>query len=145
MGFTIMIDRFITSPVHNLFTLAGRVALAALFVPAGIAKITGYAGTAAYMASKGMPAIDVLLPLTIVVELGGGLLILLGLWTRLGALALAGFVAIATLIFHAFWAVPAEQVMVQTLFFWKNFAITGTLLALVANGPGGWSIDARRA
>lgn len=140
-----MIDRFITPPLHNLLTLAGRVGLAALFVPAGFQKITMYGGTSQYMAAYGVPAVDVLLPLTILVELGGGLLILFGLWTRLGALVLAGFVAIATLIFHAFWAVPAEQVMVQTLFFWKNFAIAGTLLALVANGPGGWSMDARRA
>ncbi|GGG27747.1 DoxX family protein [Chelatococcus composti] len=124
--------------LNALGLLLARVLLAALFIPAGFNKIPGYAGTAQYMESAGVPGI--LLPLVILVELGGGLLLLVGWQTRLAALALAGFTALSALLFHQFWVDPA-----QALFFWKNVAITGGLLAVAAAGAGRFSVDGRAA
>jgi putative oxidoreductase len=82
--------------------------------------------------------------IAIAVELGLGLLVLVGWQTRWAALAIAVFTVVITFIFHAFWAVPAEQVMVQQQAFFKNIAVVGGLLMLVAFGPGGFSLDAKR-
>jgi putative oxidoreductase len=130
--------------LQNPLALIGRVLIAALFVPAGFGKIVGFAGTAQYIASKGLPASEVLTVLATVVELGGGLALLVGLFTRWSALALAGFTVVAGLIFHNYWALPADQQMMQQLMFMKNIAIAGGLLALAAFGAGAWSIDARK-
>ena len=117
--------------------VAGRVLIASLFLITGIGKITGYAGTQAYMASQGVPG--ALLPLVIALEVGGGLAIVLGWHTRLVAALLAGFSIAAALIFHA------GGDMTQQLMLMKNFAIAGGFLFLVARGAGEWSLDARTA
>jgi len=129
----------------NLGALIARVALAALFVPAGFAKIGGFAGTAGYIASKGLPLPELGAALAIAVELGLGLALLVGFKARWAALGLALFVAVATPVFHAFWAVPPEAVMVQKLMFWKNVGIFGGLMLLWGVGAGQWSLDGRSA
>ena len=130
--------------LQNPLSLAGRVLLAALFIPAGFGKIAGFAGTAGYIASKGLPFPTLLAAAALVIELGGGIALLLGAMTRWAALALALFTATAAIFFHNYWGVPAEQAMMQQLMFWKNVAITGGLLSFAAFGAGAWSIDARR-
>ncbi len=129
----------------NALDLAGRLLLVALFLPAGIAKLTGFAGTVGYISSVGLPLPSVAAALAAVVEIGGGLALLFGFGTRLAALALAAFTLVASFFFHAYWAVPADQAFMQQLLFFKNVAVTGGLLALAAHGAGGWSVDARRA
>jgi putative oxidoreductase len=129
---------------HDAINLAARVLMAALFLPAGIGKLTGFEGTVGYIASVGLPLPSVAAALAAVVEIVGSLALLLGFHTRLAALVLAGFTLVASYFFHAFWAVPADQVMVTQLLFYKNVAVAGGLLALVASGAGGWSLDARR-
>ncbi len=124
--------------LNPLFDLAGRILMAVLFVLAGYSKITGYSGTAGYMESIGVPGI--LLPLVIIVELLGGLAILLGWQTRIAAFLLAGFCLVAALLFHF---QPADQM--QMILFTKNLAIAGGLLFLVANGAGAYSLDRRLA
>ncbi|HTN26844.1 MAG TPA: DoxX family protein [Burkholderiales bacterium] len=119
----------------------GRVFLALLFVVSGIGKITGYAGTAAVMASKGLPMVDILLPLTIAVELGGGLLLALGWKARWAAAALFLFLIPTTLIFHQFWGIDPKLVQMQKIHFLKNVAIMGGMLMVLATGAGAWSID----
>lgn len=116
----------------------GRLLLAGLFIQAGWGKIGGYAGTAAYMASAGVPGF--LLPLVILTELGGGILLVLGWQTRIVAFLLAGFTVLTSLIFHGN---VADQM--QMLMFMKNMSITGGLLMIVAHGAGAFSLDARRA
>ena len=133
------------SALINPFTLAGRILLAALFIPAGLSKIGGFAGTAGYIASKGLPLPEVGAALAIAVEVLAGLALLLGFGTRIAALALAVFTLAATFFFHNFWAVPADQVMVQQLMFMKNIAVIGGLLVLAAHGAGKFSLDAKRA
>ena len=70
--------------------------------------------------------------------------LLAGFGTRVAALVLAVFTVAASVIFHAYWAVPAEAQMVQQLMFFKNIAVVGGLLVLAAHGAGGWSLDAKR-
>ena len=127
--------------IQNSAALVGRILLAVIFIMSGFGKITGYDGTAGYMASKGLPMVSVLLPLTILTELGGGILLAIGYKARWAALALAGFTILAALIFHDFWAVEAAQKMGQQINFMKNIAITGGLLVVFAFGAGRYSLD----
>jgi len=121
--------------------LAGRILLALIFIMAGWNKIGGFEQTAGYMASKGMPMANILLALTIIIELGAGLMVLLGMYARWGAAALFGFTLLATIIFHNFWAIAdAQQAYIQSLMFMKNLAIMGGLLYVVAYGSGAFSI-----
>jgi putative oxidoreductase len=121
--------------------VAGRVLLALIFVIAGYGKIGGFSGTAAYMASKGLPVSEVLLLITIAIELGGGLMIILGWKARWAALAIFLFIIPTTLMFHQFWAVDAAQAQNQMNHFLKNLAIMGGMLYIVAHGPGPFSLD----
>ncbi|TFZ03503.1 DoxX family protein [Ramlibacter rhizophilus] len=132
-----------TTTGQDALALAGRALIALLFIPAGFSKIGGFAGTAGYIASKGLPLPEVAAAIAIAVELGLGLMLLFGWRTRLAALGIALFTVVATFIFHNFWAMPAEQVMQQQQAFFKNIAVVGGLLAFMAFGPGRWSLDAR--
>jgi putative oxidoreductase len=113
--------------------LAGRLMLATIFLHEGVAKLGNYAGSAAYARSFGVP--DTLLPLAIITELGCGLLIALGLFTRLAALALAGFCVFTAAVFHTKFTE-----INQLLHFEKNLAMAGGLLVLAVCGPGPFSI-----
>ena len=130
--------------LQNPLSLIGRILLAILFVPAGFGKIGGFDGTVAYAVSAGMPLATVGVAVALVVELFGGLALLIGYRTRWVALALALFTLVASFFFHNYWAMPADQQMMQQLMFFKNLAIVGGLLAYAAFGAGGWSVDAKR-
>ncbi|HWI80926.1 DoxX family protein [Ramlibacter sp.] len=131
------------TPSQDALTLVGRALLALLFVPAGWAKIGGFAGVAGYIASKGVPLPAVAAAIAIAAELGLGLMLLVGWKARWAAIGLALFVAVITPIFHNFWAAPAAQQMMQQQAFYKNLAVVGGLLIVAAFGAGGWSLDAR--
>ena len=103
--------------LQNPLALIGRLLLALLFLPAGISKIGGFAGTVGYIASKGLPVPSVAAAIAIVVEVGGALALIAGFGTRWAALALALFTFVASFFFHNYWGVPAEQAMVQQLMF----------------------------
>ena len=123
--------------MNNAIVLLARLFLAHIFLLAGFGKITGYAGTQGYMESMGVPG--ALLPLVIVLEIGGSLALIVGLFTRWAALALALFCVAAAVIFHRNFA---EQM--QMIQFMKDFAMAGGLLLLYVHGGGAFSIDARR-
>jgi putative oxidoreductase len=129
---------------QGLPLLVGRVLLALIFVTAGFSKLTGLQGTAGYIGSVGLPAPMLLAVAAGVVELVAGVLIVVGWQARWAALALAGFTAVASVLFHNYWAMPAEQQMMQQLMFMKNVSIVGGLLVLFAFGAGPLSLDARR-
>lgn len=129
---------------QDTLSLIGRALLALLFIPAGFSKIAGFAGVAGYIASKGVPMPEVCAALAIAAELGLGILLLVGWQARWAAMGLALFVFVITPIFHAFWAVPPEQVMQQQQAFFKNLAAAGGLLLAAAFGPGRFSVDGRR-
>lgn len=117
--------------MRSYVPLLGRILLGLIFVMSGVTKITGFEGTQQYMASQGMPATAVLLVGAIVVEILGGLSVILGLWARAGAAALVVFLIPATLIFHTDFSQQTQVIM-----FLKNLSIMGGLLLLVAQGPG---------
>jgi putative oxidoreductase len=121
--------------------LAARVLLAHIFLISGFGKIFKFAGTAGYMASKGMPMPQFLLACSILVELAAGLMLVVGWKTRWAALALALWLIPATLVFHAFWAVPEAQVTMQMIQFQKNLCILGGMLYVLLCGPGRLSLD----
>ena len=129
--------------LQNPLSLIGRLLLALLFLPAGINKITGFAGTVGYIASVGLPLPTLGAIIALVVEIVGGLALIAGFGTRLAALVLAVFTLVASFFFHAYWAVPAAQQFVTQLLFMKNMAVVGGLLTLAAWGAGAWSLDAR--
>ena len=130
-----------TTPAQDALALLGRILLAALFVPAGFGKISGFEGTVGYIGSVGLPLPALGAIAAIVVELGLGLLLLVGFKTRWVAFVLALFTVAAAVFFHNYWALPAEKAFVNQLMFWKNIAIAGGLLAFAAFGPGRLSLD----
>ncbi len=129
--------------LKNPLSLAGRLLIAALFLPAGISKITGFAGTVGYIGSVGLPLPAVGAVLAIAVEVLGALALIVGYQTRFAALVLALFTLVASFFFHAYWSVPAEQAFMQQLLFFKNIAVVGGLFVLAAHGAGAWSLDGK--
>ena len=117
--------------------LVARILMTILFIVAGYGKMgDAYAGTQQYMQSMGVPGF--LLPLTILLEFGGGLAIMFGFLTRTVALFTAGFTVLTALLFHTNFAEGVNQLM-----FMKNLAIAGGLLAFAALGAGRFSVDKR--
>lgn len=133
-----------STALQNTLNLAARVLMVALFLPAGISKVTGFEGTVGYIASVGLPFPTMGAALALIVEIAGSLALLAGFATRISALILAVFTLVASFYFHAYWAVPADQAFVTQLLFFKNIAVVGGLLAIAANGAGQSSLDARR-
>jgi putative oxidoreductase len=125
-----------TSPAY--LPLIGRIAIAAIFLLSGFSKLTAPAGTIGYIASAGLPLPEAGLVVAVLVELVGGALLVLGYRTRIVAAALAAFTVVAALAFHS--ALGDQN---QFIHFFKNLAIAGGLLQLVAFGPGRISIDRR--
>ncbi len=121
--------------MNNLIELIGRIFLGHIFLLAGINKLgAGYAGTAAYMDSMGIPG--ALLPAVIALEIGGGLMVILGFKAKWAAYALAGFSVIAAAIFHSNLADQMQMIM-----FMKNISIAGGLLILSTHDAGTLSLD----
>lgn len=135
-----MIDSFKTPLI-----VIGRVLLALMFILAGYGKLTAIEGTAGYIASGGLPFATALAVIVGLLELVGGLAIAVGFQARWAALALGLFTLVASVLFHKFWAVPADQAFVQQLMFMKNLSVAGGLFTLAAFGAGPVSVDARRA
>lgn len=124
--------------------LAGRVLLALLFFQSGWHKITDFAGNARVMAAKGIPLPEVLLAVTIVLVVGGALMIVCGWYARWAAAALLAWMIPVTLLYHDFWMAQPAQVFNQTNHFMKNIAIMGALLQIAGMGPGPLSLRNER-
>ncbi len=121
--------------MNATLSLFGRLGLSLIFIISGWGKIAGYAATQQYMEAMGVPGS--LLPLVIALELGGGLAILAGGFTRAIALALAAFSLASAVLFHGNLGDATQAIM-----FWKNVAMAGGFLMLAANGAGALSLDA---
>ncbi|MEH6403438.1 MAG: DoxX family protein [Sneathiella sp.] len=120
----------------SLIELVGRIFLSIMFIMSGFSKISGYEGTQGYMEAMGVPGM--LLPLVILLELGGGILLAVGFQVRIIAFLLAGFCLLSAMIFHF---QPAEQM--QMIMFMKNITIAGGLLLVLVHGAGTFSVDAK--
>ena len=128
---------------QNAAALVGRILLALIFITSGLTKITGFEGTVGYIASKGLPLLQVGAALAIAVELGGGILLAIGYKARWAALVIGIFTLVAAYFFHDYWNADAAAKMNQQINFWKNVAITGGMLVVFAFGPGAYSVDKR--
>lgn len=120
--------------------LIGRLLMAVIFVFSAVGKMGAPAMTKGYIAAMGLPFPDLLFVLSIVVELGGGLLLAFGFGTRITALGLAAFSIVTGLVFHH--AISDQNEMFHLL---KNLAMAGGLLQVAAFGAGAFSLDARKA
>ncbi len=124
--------------MNNVIVLIARILLAHIFLLSGLGKLgAGYAGTQGYMEAMGVSG--ALLPLVIILEIGGGLALIAGFFTRWIALALAGFCIVGAIIFHRNFGDQMQMIM-----FMKNFAMAGGLLLLYVHGAGALSVDAKR-
>lgn len=122
--------------MQDITNFAGRILLAVIFVLAGFQKLTHYSGTQQYLEHLGIPGM--LLPLVILLELGGGIALVLGAYTRVVAVALAGFCLLTAVMVHYH---PGDQM--QMINFMKNLAMAGGFLVLAAYGAGKMSLDYR--
>ena len=123
--------------MNHLYALLGRIGLSLIFIASGWSKLAGYLATQQYMEATGVPG--ALLPLVIALEIGGGLAVLAGVFTRSAALSLAVFSLAAGFLFHADLADQNQFIHLM-----KNVALGGGFLMLAANGAGAFSVDAWR-
>jgi len=133
-----------TDTISRFAAPAGRVLLSLIFITSGFGKITGYAGTQGYMEAMGVPG--ALLPIVILVELAGGIALLLGWQARISALLLAGFSLLSGFLFHYVPSLGMEgmEAQMQMISFMKNVSIAGGMLMVVAMGPGPVSLTTGR-
>jgi putative oxidoreductase len=120
----------------DVAALLGRTLLSAIFLISGVHKLMAWHETAAQMENEGMVAVPFFLGAAVVLELAGGLSVLMGFHARLGATALIVFLIPTTVIYHDFWTFQGEQQQMQLIHFMKNLAIIGGLAILAAFGPG---------
>lgn len=132
--------------LESLSPLAGRMILGLYFIlPGALLKIADMQGTSEYMASKGMVLIPVFLGLTILLQLGGGLAVLVGYQAKIAAFLLAGLTLVISIVMHDFWDVQeAVQRGHETQNFVKNMGIMAGLLVMAGLGAGPFSIDNRK-
>lgn len=132
------------SPLADAALLIGRIALVVIYLMSGFQKFTDLGGVATMIGSKGLPMPMILATLAAITEVAGGILIAVGLQTRLVALGLLIFTAVITYFFHDFWNQPPgpEQTnnMIHAM---KNLSICGAFLMLAGSGPGRYSMDGR--
>ena len=125
--------------MNNIILLAARILLSIMFIMAGFQKFGDIGGTAGYISSVGLPAGTALAWLSGLLEVVGGIAILVGLMTRIFSYLLAAFCVLTALLFHNNFAD-----MTQMLFFMKNITIAGGFLALSVAGAGAISVEAGR-
>ena len=140
---------------QHVVALLGRVLLSAIFLASGVNHILSWDRTLAVLGSqfsvlpgtvvaeRSETLAPVLLTAAVAFLIGGGLMLLLGMFTRLGAVVLILFLIPATLMFHNFWVYePSEaDYTIQMIHFMKNLGLMGGLLAVLAFGPGWFAAD----
>lgn len=125
---------------RNFAALAGRILLALIFLWSGVDKTVHYSGALGYVASAGLPFPDVLLMLSIVLELGCGLALVIGWKVRWAAALIFLYLIPVTAIFHNPIGAGAHA-QEQLIHVMKNLSIMGGMLMLAAFGPGAWSLE----
>ena len=126
---------------NDTVALIGRVLMSVIFITSGFSKLIGFSGTEQMIESKGVPLPEIATTIAILIELGGGLAILLGWKTRWAAAALVVFLVVITPIFHGFWRMDGAARAANHINFMKNLTILGGFLLLYALGPGRFSVD----
>ncbi len=134
-------QRASTAVPSDLALLFGRIAIAALFIPAGFSKLTNLDGFIASLDGRGVPMASVLGPLGAMIEFLAGIAVLLGIHVRFASALLILFTVAATLIAHRFWEFEGAARTTQQSQFLKNFAIIGGYVFLMVNGGGRYCLD----
>ena len=129
-----------TTGMQDKVLLAARLLVTPLFIYSGIGKILAFGVTASRLPGGEGGFGSFLAAGSIVIELGASLALILGIWTRCAALALIVFTALATLMFHNFWASPPAAVTAQTVNFLKNLGLIGLFAMIAAFGPGAYAL-----
>lgn len=137
------------TPKHPEFlkdagVLISRLLIAAFFIPVGLKRIRDCQASVDYNASLGLPLPEAFTAVAIIVQAGVGTALLLGLQTRLCAAIFIICIAIWSVIYHGFWAMPEEVYARERISFFKNIALMGGMLMLAVHGPGRFSLDAWR-
>ena len=130
------------TPLRNFVALVGRILLAFIFVQAGISQLGAIDAMVANMTSHGIPLSNLLAWGAIALEIGGGLLLMTGLFARCAALALAIYTLVLAFLFHAYWQAPAAEARAQHASFFGHLSMIGGMLCVVAFGAGAYSLDA---
>src|ERR1700674_3149647 len=125
----------------DALALVGLVLLGLIFVLSRFQKLTGFSGVAAGIAGKGLPMPEVLAVLAVVIELGAGLLLVVGWKARWAAFLLFLFIIPVSLVYHNFWAMDGAPAAMNKIHFLKNVSIMGGMLVAAAFGPGRYSVD----
>ena len=125
----------------DALALVGRILLGLIFVLSGFQKLMGYSGVVASITGKGLPMPEVLAVLTVAIEVGAGLLLVIGWKARWAALLIFLFIIPVSLVFHNFWTMEGAQAAMNKIQFMKNVSIMGGMLLAAAFGPGRYSVD----
>jgi putative oxidoreductase len=133
------------SVITNFGPVLGRILISVLFLSAGIGKVMAFAATAEDMTRAGLPVSEILLSLTIVIEIFGAIMLIVGWKARWAAAVMFLWMIPVTLVYHDFWTMPEEggQAFVNQIMFLKNLAIMGAMLFVSAFGPGSYSLEKR--
>lgn len=126
---------------RNELILLARILMMVLFVLSGWGKLTGFQGTVGYMASTGAPLPTVAAAIAVVMELGVGIALLIGFWTRPLAILMAFFVLGTSFIAHSYWNMEGAMEAANKIQFYKNLSIMGGLFLLAAVGPGKYAVQ----
>jgi putative oxidoreductase len=129
---------------NDVLSLVGRILLALMFLIGGTDKIMGMEGNLKYMMANGVPMAGILIYAAILVEIGAGLLLVVGYQTRWAAAALIVFILAAEYFFHQYWNMEGGPRGINRILFYKNLAVLGGMMMLIVAGPGRYSLDARR-
>ena len=129
-----------TTPTQDRVLLAARLLVVPLFLYSGIGKILAFEATAGRLPGGAGGFGSVLAACAILIELGGSLAFILGVYTRCAAIAFIVFTIVATLMFHNFWASPPAAVTAQTVNFCKNLGLIGLFGLIWAFGPGAYAL-----
>ena len=119
----------------------GRVLISLIFIIGGLSKIFDFGGSAATLRGMGIDNAVFYVLIGLLLELIGGILLILGLYTRIAVYLLMIFLLPTTFVFHSFWLFHGSQMVTQFSTFLRNLAIYGGLLLIWSWGPGCWSLD----
>jgi putative oxidoreductase len=128
---------------HPVFPLLGRLMISYIFATSGIAKVFSWSGNVAYMGTRHLPLIPVLLAAALVIELAGSVCLVTGYQARIAAFVMFLYTTAVTVLFHNYWASSDMMAAMQETHFRKNLAIMGGLLMLAYSGPGKWALGRR--
>lgn len=130
--------------MQSIASILGRIMITGIFLMSAVGnKIPNFTGVTKYMSAEGVPLPQLMLVGAIVFLIAGSLSVITGYRTRIGAALLLIFLVLATYFFHDFWTFEGEARQQQMIQFLKNISLMGTMVFLIANGPGSMSLDGR--